>query len=104
MKQARSKSRMSEKGFEYAKDQYIEIDPNDLKALRLEPATTTRINQFVRAAEYSIANIAQFARVRVTVISRFEGEQKLEQKRSLLQSMRIKPHLSKQHTLASISS
>ena len=41
------------KGFEYAKDKYIEIDPEELKALRLQTATTMPINQFVNAAEIS---------------------------------------------------
>jgi DNA end-binding protein Ku len=41
------------KGFEYAKDKYIEIDPEDLKALRLPTATTMPIRQFVRAEELS---------------------------------------------------
>ena len=39
------------KGFEYAKDKYIEIDPDELKALRLQTATTMQIKQFVKAAE-----------------------------------------------------
>ncbi len=41
------------KGFEYAKDKYIEIDPEELKALRLETATTMQIKQFVKAADLS---------------------------------------------------
>jgi DNA end-binding protein Ku len=41
------------KGFEYAKDNYIEIDPEELKALRLQTATTVPISQFVNAAEIS---------------------------------------------------
>ena len=41
------------KGFEYAKDKYIEIDPEELKALRLQTATTMPISQFVNAAEIS---------------------------------------------------
>ena len=41
------------KGFEYAKDKYIEIDPEELKALRLQTATTMPINQFVNASEIS---------------------------------------------------
>jgi DNA end-binding protein Ku len=39
------------KGFEYAKDKYIEIDPEELKALRLETATVMQIKQFVKAGE-----------------------------------------------------
>ena len=39
------------KGFEYAKNKYIEIDPADLKALRLPTATTMEIQQFVKAEE-----------------------------------------------------
>jgi DNA end-binding protein Ku len=39
------------KGFEYAKDKYIEIDPEELKALRLETATVMHIKQFVKAGE-----------------------------------------------------
>ena len=41
------------KGFEYAKDKYIEIDPDELKALRLETATTMQIKQFVKATDLS---------------------------------------------------
>jgi DNA end-binding protein Ku len=41
------------KGFEYAKDKYIEIDPEDLKALRLPTATTMPIRQFVQADDLS---------------------------------------------------
>ncbi len=41
------------KGFEYAKDKYIEIDPEELKALRLQTATTMPINQFVKVDEIS---------------------------------------------------
>jgi DNA end-binding protein Ku len=41
------------KGFEYAKDKYIEIDPEELKALRLSTATTMPIRQFVNADEIS---------------------------------------------------
>ncbi|MCU1222106.1 MAG: Ku domain protein [Edaphobacter sp.] len=40
------------KGFEYAKDKYIEIDPEELKALRLPTATTMPIKQFVKAEEF----------------------------------------------------
>jgi DNA end-binding protein Ku len=39
------------KGFEYAKDKYIEIDPEELKALRLPTASTMQIQQFVKAEE-----------------------------------------------------
>ena len=39
------------KGYEYAKDRYIEIDPEELKALRLPTATTMPIKQFVKAEE-----------------------------------------------------
>lgn len=35
------------KGFEYAKNKYIEIDPDELKALRIPTATTMEIRQFV---------------------------------------------------------
>src|ERR1700733_15354614 len=41
------------KGFEYAKNKYIEIDPEELKALRLPTATTMPIRQFVKAEELS---------------------------------------------------
>jgi DNA end-binding protein Ku len=41
------------KGFEYAKDKYIEIDPEELKALRLPTANTMPISQFVKADELS---------------------------------------------------
>lgn len=41
------------KGFEYAKNKYIEIDPEELKALRLPTATTMSIRQFVKADELS---------------------------------------------------
>ena len=41
------------KGFEYAKGKYIEIDPEELKSLRLPTATTMAINQFIRAEELS---------------------------------------------------
>jgi DNA end-binding protein Ku len=43
------------KGIEYAKDKYIEIDPDELKALRLPTATTMQIKQFVKADEISSA-------------------------------------------------
>jgi DNA end-binding protein Ku len=39
------------KGFEYAKNKYIEIDPEELKAVRLPTATTMPISQFVKAEE-----------------------------------------------------
>jgi DNA end-binding protein Ku len=41
------------KGFEYAKDKYIEIDPEELKALRLPTASTMPVSQFVNADEIS---------------------------------------------------
>jgi DNA end-binding protein Ku len=41
------------KGFEYAKNKYIEIDPEELKSLRLPTATTMSIRQFVKAEELS---------------------------------------------------
>jgi DNA end-binding protein Ku len=41
------------KGFEYAKDKYIEIDPEELKALRLPTATTMPIRQFVQIENLS---------------------------------------------------
>ena len=41
------------KGFEYAKGKYIEIDPQELKALQLPTATTMPIKQFVKAEELS---------------------------------------------------
>jgi DNA end-binding protein Ku len=43
------------KGFEYAKNRYIEIDPEELKALRLPTATTMQIKQFIKADELSPA-------------------------------------------------
>jgi len=39
------------KGFEYAKNKYIEIDPEELRALRLPTATTVPIKQFVKVDE-----------------------------------------------------
>lgn len=39
------------KGYEYARNKYIEIDPDELKALRLPTATTMQIQQFVKAEE-----------------------------------------------------
>ena len=41
------------KGYEYAKNRYIEIDPDELKALRIPTATTMQIKQFVKADELS---------------------------------------------------
>jgi DNA end-binding protein Ku len=43
------------KGFEYAKNKYIEIDPEELKALRIPTATTMQIKQFIKAEELSPA-------------------------------------------------
>jgi DNA end-binding protein Ku len=43
------------KGFEYAKDKYIEINPDELKALRIPTASTMQIKQFVKADEISSA-------------------------------------------------
>jgi DNA end-binding protein Ku len=42
------------KGFEYAKNKYIEIDPEEHKALRLPTATTIPISQFVKGEELSL--------------------------------------------------
>ncbi|HZZ39939.1 MAG TPA: Ku protein [Acidobacteriaceae bacterium] len=39
------------KGFEYAKNKYIEIDPDELKALRIPTAQTMEIRQFVDESE-----------------------------------------------------
>jgi DNA end-binding protein Ku len=39
------------KGFEYSRDKYIEIDPEELKSLRLPTATTMQIQQFVKTDE-----------------------------------------------------
>jgi DNA end-binding protein Ku len=39
------------KGFEYARDQYIEIEPEELHSLRMPTATTMQIEQFVKAEE-----------------------------------------------------
>jgi DNA end-binding protein Ku len=39
------------KGFEYAKNRYIEIDPDELKTLRIPTASTMEIRQFVDAGE-----------------------------------------------------
>lgn len=41
------------KGYEYAKNRYIEIDPDELKALRIPTATIMQIKQFVKADELS---------------------------------------------------
>jgi DNA end-binding protein Ku len=41
------------KGFEYARNKYIEIDPDELKALRLPTAETLQIRQFVQRQEIS---------------------------------------------------
>jgi DNA end-binding protein Ku len=37
------------KGYEYAKNRYVEIDPEELKSLRIPTATTMQIKQFVKA-------------------------------------------------------
>ncbi len=39
------------KGYEYARNKYIEIDPDELKALRLPTANAMEIRQFVKAKE-----------------------------------------------------
>ena len=39
------------KGFEYARNKYIEIDPDELRALRIPTAQTLEIRQFVDADE-----------------------------------------------------
>jgi DNA end-binding protein Ku len=39
------------KGYEYAKGKYIEIDPQELRALQLPTATTMPIKQFVKAED-----------------------------------------------------
>ena len=39
------------KGFEYARNQYIEIDPADLRSLRLPTAETLQIHQFAKREE-----------------------------------------------------
>ncbi len=41
------------KGYEYARNKYIEIDPDELSALRIPTATTMQIRQFVNASELS---------------------------------------------------
>lgn len=43
------------KGYEYARDKYIEIDPDELKSLRLPTASTMQIQQFVKAEELPTA-------------------------------------------------
>jgi DNA end-binding protein Ku len=43
------------KGYEYAKDRYIEIDPEELKSLRIPTAETVEIKQFVKTDEVSPA-------------------------------------------------
>jgi DNA end-binding protein Ku len=40
------------KGFEFAKDKYIEIDPEEVKALRLPTATIMPIRQSIKADEF----------------------------------------------------
>lgn len=39
------------KGFEYARNKYIEIDPDELKSLRLPTADTLQIRQFAKCEE-----------------------------------------------------
>jgi len=39
------------KGFEYARNKFVEIDPRELQSLRLPTATTLEIRQFVQASE-----------------------------------------------------
>jgi DNA end-binding protein Ku len=39
------------KGFEFAKNKYIEVDPEELHALRIPTATTMQIKQFVQTDE-----------------------------------------------------
>jgi DNA end-binding protein Ku len=41
------------KGYEYARNRYIEVDPDELKALRIPTASTMQIKQFVKADELS---------------------------------------------------
>ncbi|MGO4209743.1 Ku protein [Terriglobus sp. 2YAB30_2] len=43
------------KGYEYAKNRYIEIDPDELKKLRLSTSTTMQIAQFVKAEDLPAA-------------------------------------------------
>lgn len=42
------------KGYEYSKGKYIEIAPEELKALRIPTATTMQIRQFVKARDLSL--------------------------------------------------
>jgi len=39
------------KGYEYAKNKYVEIDPEALKAVRIPTATTMQIRQFVEVED-----------------------------------------------------
>jgi DNA end-binding protein Ku len=41
------------KGYEYAKNKYIEIDPEELKSLRIPTATMMQIKQFVKVEDLS---------------------------------------------------
>jgi DNA end-binding protein Ku len=43
------------KGFEYTKGKYVEIDPEELKALQIPTATTMQIKQFVKEVDLSPA-------------------------------------------------
>jgi DNA end-binding protein Ku len=43
------------KGYEYAKGKFIEVDPEELRALRIPTATTVEIKQFVKVEEISPA-------------------------------------------------
>lgn len=43
------------KGYEYAKNKYVEVDPEELKSLRIPTATTMQIKQFVKRSELSPA-------------------------------------------------
>jgi DNA end-binding protein Ku len=40
------------KGYEYARNKFIEIDPDELKALRIPTAATMQIKQFVKAMSW----------------------------------------------------
>jgi len=42
------------KGFEYARNKYIEIDPGELKSLRLPTADTLQIHQFAKREEIQL--------------------------------------------------
>jgi DNA end-binding protein Ku len=42
------------KGYEYSKGKYIEIAPEELRALRIPTATTMQIKQFVKARDLSL--------------------------------------------------